>query len=143
MQIQQASVSVNEMTALLESDSTVSDMYDQTKDEILPDLFDAIATQGKKHGVEIISMTPGGIERMSIQGTGPLQVNAEASHIEVTVVATARFRSLGEYLESLETIPILVAVRDLRVERASTSSLIRATFKIETYSVRTLDAQAQ
>lgn len=142
-QIQQASVSVNEMTALLDSDSTVSEMYDQSTDEILPDLFDAIADQGRLHGVEIVSMTPGGIQRMSIQGTGPLQVNAEATHIHVEVVATARYRSLGEYLRSLEQIPILVAVRDLRVERAPNSSLVRANFTIETYSVRTIDAQAK
>jgi len=140
-QIEQSSIVVNDMTTLIETDSTGNDVYDRPDDAILPDLLDAIAQQGRRHNVEILSMKPDKFERTVIPAQGPLQTDAESTRLVVRVTVRSRYRNLGEHLRSLENIPILIAVRDLKVFRVSGKSpTVRATFQIETWTVKTRDA---
>ncbi len=136
-----STIAVNDMATLIESDSTGAAVYDRPEDELLPDLLQAIAREGERHGVEIVSMTPRAIERFTLPPREGLEGGAEAARLVVHVVARARYRALGEYLEGLESIPILVAVRRLDLRRVTgRGPVIRATFDIETYTLRVRDA---
>ncbi len=139
--IAQSTIAVNDMATLIESDSTGAAVYDRPVDELLPDLLEAIAREGEHRGVEIVSMTPRAVERFTLAPREGLEGGAEAARLVVHVVARARYRSLGEYLEGLESIPILVAVRHLDLRRVTgRGPVIRATFDIETYTLRVHDA---
>jgi|GEM_PF-2587873 len=139
--IESSSMAVNNMTRLIGTDSTGSDLYDRVDGNILPDLLDAIAQQGRLHGVEIVSMRPSRLERTVLPAQGPLKHDAESTRLVVHVTARSRYRDLGEYLIALERIDILVAVRNLKIYRVSGHSpVVRASFEIETWVVKTKDA---
>jgi Tfp pilus assembly protein PilO len=142
--IQRSSLAMGEMTQLFSSASDLENVSVQSDEEILPALLASIAAQGENHGVEIVSMKPTAIERVELEGGALQEFQAESTRLVVSVTVEAGYHALGKYLESLESIPVLVAVRNLRITRKEGAVvLVSASFDIETYSIRTDHAQAQ
>ncbi len=105
------------------------------EDEILPKLLSVLAEKGRTHDVKIVSMKPDKMEDAPITGDGGISVRSRK--LSINVRAQAGYRSFGEYFESLENIPILIAVRGLKiVKRDPGSRLLDAEFLIETYALQ-------
>jgi Tfp pilus assembly protein PilO len=143
--IQAHSLAVDEMTSLFDSASDLDDFTIQTDAEILPALLECIASKGELHGVEILSMNPSRTVRTELGSVIPGDFGVESTKLTVSVTVRARYRALGDYLNSLESIPVMVAVRNLSIQRdkQARSGVLIAGFDIETYSLRTENAQTQ
>jgi Tfp pilus assembly protein PilO len=90
-------------------------------------------------------MKPAATERVALDASDLGDFQVESMRLVVSVTVKARYRALGDYLNSLETIPVLVAVRNLSIRRDADSrtALLTASFDIETYSIRTENAKTQ
>jgi Tfp pilus assembly protein PilO len=143
--IQAYSLAVDEMTTLFETASDLEDFEIESDEEILPALLECIASTGEQHGVEILSMKPSRTVHAELGAVLPGDFKVESTRLTVSVTVRARYRALGDYLKSLESISVMVAVRNLSIRRdkQSPSAVLIADFDIETYSLRTENAQTQ
>ncbi len=112
--------------------------------DVLPILLGAISELGERYGIEIVSVRPQTSQLVDLATLSENALRGTATRVSVAVVVKARYHALGGYLKSLGGIPILVAVRDLDLEKAeSAASSIVAGFVIETYVIESENAQAQ
>ncbi len=143
--IQTHSMAVDEMTTLFDTAADLEDFQIESDEEILPALLECIASKGEQHGVEILSMKPSRTVRAELGSVIPGDFEVESTKLTVSVTVKARYRALGDYLNSLESISVMVAVRNLSIrrEKQSRSDVLIADFDIETYSLRTENAKTQ
>jgi Tfp pilus assembly protein PilO len=103
------------------------------EDEILPELLKLLAREGERHRVRIISMKPGDVERNVVNSEG---INMISTKLRIEVKARGGFVNIGEYLKALEEMPILVAVRTMRIAKEQEGSrMLDADLVIETYAL--------
>jgi Tfp pilus assembly protein PilO len=136
-EIERSSNDIEELAKLADENIPATDFTIGPEEEILPKLLELIADLGNRHHLEIVSMKPQSLQAVEspIGDNSGLEVEVERLLIAMTV--RARFRDLGDYFEALESIPILVSVRALKLEkeRAESPTLL-ANFVIETFSIK-------
>lgn len=111
------------------------------EEDLIPRLLEFLARLGSRHRLEIVSLKP--MPQVEISLPPSEGIDVQAKKIEIKVVVRAGYRELGSYLEDLEKIPVLVALRGLRIVKDEPGSrLLRGEFVIETYLLRAYEKKA-
>jgi Tfp pilus assembly protein PilO len=136
-QVEQGTSALDEFVELAGEDQSTPDFIIGPEAEILPRLLESIAALGKKHNLEILSLKPQKIDLVELPVDDQYGYQAETKRLYIVMRVKATYRDLGDYFEELETIPILVAVRGLKLKKENEASpLLLADFTIETYSIK-------
>lgn len=128
---------LREIEEMLDEGKVVEDFMIDAEEEILPKLLELLAELGKKHDLEIVSLKPRALSNTAQPAEGGSAEVVESKKLLIEMAVRARYRDLGGYFKDLESIPILVAVRKLRIKKEDPrDDLLVAEFLIETYSLK-------
>jgi Tfp pilus assembly protein PilO len=110
-------------------------------EDLMPVLLERLARLQEAHRLELVALRPEPVQPVPLAGSEAERVRV--TKLSVRVVLRGTYRDLGEYFSDLETLPILVAIRGLSLQRDDPRDRrIRAEFRIETYRVRVNDEEA-
>jgi Tfp pilus assembly protein PilO len=136
-QVEQSAFALEEFVKMSSEDKSTPDLIIGPEEDILPQLLESISELGEKHNLEILSLKPQKIQLVKLPADEQYGFEAETKRLHIVMKVKATYRDLGNYFKALEAIPILVAVRGLKLKKEHEgSTLLFADFTIETYSIK-------